>query len=500
MSRKPNKSPKQNTGVIIILILMMLIFIAGSALMIKLSLDLATQEITIQNNGGNIITLPTAPEVETTEAPPPETTVPVPEHVVSTATIVSTGDILMHKPVIDVNWSKESSGYDFESIFRYITEDVTAADYAVANLETTLAGTDNGYQYSGYPNFNCPDTIVDGAKNAGFDMLLNANNHSYDTSSVGMHRTIEIIRDRGLDHTGIVDKEEEKRYLVKEINGINIGMICYTYETDANADRVALNGMPVKAEDKNLVNAFDYNALDTFYAELKGHLESMKADGAEGTIVYIHWGNEYQLMENETQQKIAQAICDMGVDVLIGGHPHVVQPMALLESTVDPNHKTVCLYSMGNAVSNQRQGNLTAISSAHTEDGVLFSVTFSKYSDGTVYLESTDLLPIWVYRRSDGTGNEYNMLPLHIDKADSWMEDFNMKEHTVNIAKNAHARTMAIVGEGLTACQTWLQEQFDAREQYYYDLAFNPEKFATEATEAPAEAATEAAESTAPTA
>ena len=499
MSRKPKKAPRQNTGIIIVLVLLMLIFIAGSALMIKLSLDLATADVTIRSDSGEIITLPTAPEAETTEAPP-ETTVPVPEHVVSTATIVSTGDILMHKPVIDVNWSKESSGYDFESIFRYITEDVTAADYAVANLETTLAGTDNGYQYSGYPNFNCPDTIVDGAKNAGFDMLLNANNHSYDTSSVGMHRTIEIIRDRGLDHTGIVDKEEEKRYLVKEINGINIGMICYTYETDANADRVALNGMPVKAEDKNLVNAFDYNALDTFYAELKGHLENMKADGAEGTIVYIHWGNEYQLKENETQQKIAQAICDMGVDVLIGGHPHVVQPMALLESTVDPNHKTVCLYSMGNAVSNQRQGNLTAIGSAHTEDGVLFSVTFSKYSDGTVYLESTDLLPIWVYRRSDGTGNEYNILPLHIDKADSWMDDFNMKEHTVNIAKNAHARTMAIVGEGLTACQTWLQEQFDAREQYYYDLAFNPEKFATEATEAPAEAATEAAESTAPTA
>lgn len=491
MSRKSKKTNHRNTGVIIILILMMLIFIAGSALMIKLSLDLATQEVSIQSNSSEAITLPTAPEPETTEAPP-ETTVPVPEHVVSTATILSTGDILMHKPVIDVNWSKTNNAYDFESIFRYITEDVTAADYAVANLETTLASTTNGYQYSGYPNFNCPDEIVDGAKNAGFDMLLNGNNHSYDTSSVGMHRTIEIIRDRELDHIGFVDKEEEKRYLVKEINGINIGMICYTYETDTNADRVALNGLPVKTEDKNLVNAFDYNALDTFYTELAGHLESMKNDGAEATILYIHWGDEYQLKQNANQTKIAQKLCDLGIDVIIGGHPHVVQPMALLESTVDPEHKTVCLYSMGNAVSNQRQGNLTAISTAHTEDGVLFSVTFSKYSDGTVYLESTDLLPVWVYRRTDGTGNEYNMLPLHMDKTDSWMEDFNIKEHTVNVAKNSYERTMAIVGEGLTACQTWLQEQFDAREQYYYDLAFHPEKFATEATEAPTEAATEA--------
>jgi hypothetical protein len=147
---------------------------------------------------------------------------------------------------------------------------------------------------------------------------------------------------------------------------------------------------------------------------------------------------------------------------------------------------------MGNAVSNQRMGNLTAISTAHTEDGVLFSVTFSKYSDGTVYVEGTDLLPVWVYRRTDGTGNEYNMLPLRMEEADGWMEDFNMKEHTVNAARNSYDRTMAIVGEGLAECQNYLQESYNAREQYYYDLAFYPEKFATEATQAPVEAVTEA--------
>jgi len=148
---------------------------------------------------------------------------------------------------------------------------------------------------------------------------------------------------------------------------------------------------------------------------------------------------------------------------------------------------------MGNAVSNQRQGNLERITTAHTEDGVLFSVTFSKYSDGTVYLESTDLLPVWVYRRNNATGNEYNMIPLHLDQADGWQEAYNIQEQTVNAAKNSHARTMAIVGEGLTACQDWLTQQYEAREQYYYDLAWYPEKFATEATEAPTEAITEAA-------
>ena len=484
MSRNP-KAPRRHTGAIVVMILLMLCFIAGTVLMIKLCLDIPNQDVEIRSNSGTI-QLPTAPAVETEETEEPtETTVPVPEHVVSTATIVSTGDILMHKPVIDTGYT--SGSYDFESIFRYIAEDVTAADYAVANLETTLASTGNGYEYSGYPNFNCPDAIVDAAKDAGFDMLLNGNNHSYDTGTLGLHRTISIIRDRGLDYTGITDTEEEKHYLVKEINGISIGMICYTYETNTNADSVALNGLPVKSEDKNLVNAFDYTALDAFYAELEGYLADMEADGAEATIVYIHWGDEYQLVQNANQNKISQAICDMGVDVIIGGHPHVVQPMALLESTVDPEHKTVCLYSMGNAVSNQRQGNLTAISTAHTEDGVLFSVTFSKYSDGTVYLESTDLLPLWVYRRSDATGNEYNILPLHTEQSGEWMEKYNIRETSVTGALKSYDRTMAIVGEGLTACQTWLQEQFDAREQYYYDLAWNPEKFATEATEATVE-------------
>ena len=485
MSRKPKKAPRRHTGAIIVMVLLMLLFIAGTVLMIKLCIDIPNQEISARpNHSLPLLPIPgddqSQPTTQETE-PPTETTLPDPEHVVSTATIVSTGDLLMHEPVYQSCWV--NGEFNFESIFRYITEDVTAADYAVANLETTLAGTDNGYQYDGYPNFNCPDAIVDGAKEAGFDMLLNANNHSYDTSSVGAHRTISVIRDRGLETLGFVDTAEEKRYVVKEINGINIGMICYTYETDNRADTVALNGLPLKAADRDLVNAFDYNALDTFYSELSGHLDSMAADGAEATILYIHWGEEYQLQANANQKKIAQKLCDLGIDVIIGGHPHVVQPMELLESTVDPDHKTVCLYSMGNAVSNQRQGNLERITTAHTEDGVLFSVTFSKYSDGTVYLESTDLLPVWVYRRSDATGNEYNMLPLHMEEADNWMEDYNIREVTVNSAKKSYDRTMAIVGEGLEECQTWLKESYEAREQYYYDLVFNPEKLQTQPTE-----------------
>ena len=484
----PNKPPRRHTGLIVFLIILMLLMIAGTGLMIKLCLDITDKRVQAKPSTSQT-TLPTAAPVPT-ETEPPETTLPTPEHVVSTATIVSTGDLLMHKPVIDTGY--KSGSYDFESIFRYLSEYTMDADLAVANLETTLCSTDNGYSYSGYPNFNCPDALVDGAKDAGFDILLNASNHSYDTSSVGMHRTMQVIQDKGLIPLGIVENAEDKHYIVEEVNGINIGMICYTYETDSNADRVALNGLPVKAEDAPLINCFDYNALDTFYAELRTRLEEMKADGAEATVLYLHWGTEYQLQANETQKKMAQKICDLGVDVLIGGHPHVVQPMDLISSTTDEDHKMVCLYSMGNAVSNQRQGNLSAIATAHTEDGVLFSITFSKYSDGTVYLESTDLLPLWVYRRSDGTGNEYNIMPLDMERRDEWTSWMNFQEYHATAAENSYNRTMAIVGEGLTACQEYLKGQYEAREDYYYDLAFHPEKYATEPTQAPTEAETTA--------
>ena len=484
----PNKPPRRHTGLIVFLVILMLLMIAGTGLMIKLCLDITDKRVQVKP-GTSQTTLPTASPAPT-ETEPPETTLPTPEHVVSTATIVSTGDLLMHKPVIDTGY--KSGSYDFESIFRYLSEYTMDADLAVANLETTLCSTDNGYSYSGYPNFNCPDALVDGAKDAGFDILLNASNHSYDTSSVGMHRTMQVIQDKGLIPLGIVENAEDKHYIVEEVNGINIGMICYTYETDSNADRVALNGLPVKAEDAPLINCFDYNALDTFYAELRTRLEEMKADGAEATVLYLHWGTEYQLQANETQKKMAQKICDLGVDVLIGGHPHVVQPMDLISSTTDEDHKMVCLYSMGNAVSNQRQGNLSAIATAHTEDGVLFSITFSKYSDGTVYLESTDLLPLWVYRRSDGTGNEYNIMPLDMERRDEWTSWMNFQEYHATAAENSYDRTMAIVGEGLTACQEYLKGQYEAREEYYYDLAFHPEKYATEPTQAPTEAETTA--------
>ena len=407
-----------------------------------------------------------------TETEPPETTMPEPEHVVATATITSTGDILMHMPVVDTGRQSDGS-YNFESIFRYVKEYTIAADYAAANLETTLCGTDNGFKYSGYPNFNCPDEIIDSLSDAGFDLLLTANNHSYDTTLVGYKRTLEVVRDRGLDTMGTYASPEETKWQVKDLNGIQIGMLCYTYANAVGAKGNPRLNLNAELPESGICNFFTYDNLDAFYAEVEGYLEEMKNAGAEATVVYMHWGEEYQLSPNNYQTTMAQKLCDMGVDVIIGGHPHVIQPVDLLTSPTDENHKTVILYSMGNAVSNQRLGNISTINTAHTEDGILFNVTFSKYSDGTVYLESVDLIPCWVNLITSGS-REYNILPLDDSTRDNWQEKFNLSDNALSAAQRSYDRTMAIVGSGLEKAQDYLENQKELREANYLAAVMNP--------------------------
>ena len=477
MSRKK----KKGGGLRSALIVLIAVLIAATGVMIWMCVRLATapqdtQAPAIQET----VAIPTVPP---TEATVPETMVPKePEHVVSTATILSIGDLLMHGQLI-TDAQQADGSYDFSYIFPYITPYVTAADYAAANLEVTLAGPSRPYQ--GYPMFNSPDAIVDAAKNAGFDMLLTANNHMYDSGEDGFLRTVRTIREKGLTALGTREEAEEPAYTVQDINGIKVGMVCYTYEQrpeNYRSDRVYLNKNILSATCSALVNSFVGTELDSFYTEIGGILEQMRNDGAEATVMFIHWGVEYQLTQNAEQQQIAQKLCDLGFDVIVGGHPHVVQPVELLESTVDPEHRTVCLYSMGNAVSNQRQGELTSITTAHTEDGAMFSMTFSKYSDGTVYLEDVALIPTWVRAidvngntvvRRSGTIRRYEILPLDDSLRSQWQEQFGIDSSTLAQCADSWQRTMDIIGAGLTQSQDYLRAEKLAREANYEWLAKN---------------------------
>ena len=398
------------------------------------------------------VTIPTtqattvATESPTTEPTTEPTTAPTEPFVVSTASVGVTGDVLMHSPVYNA-YRTGNDTFDFTDVFRYIGGYYEQYDLMVANMEGTLSGAAAGY--SGYPKFNCPDGIAVGLKNAGVDMLLYANNHTYDRAHSGFIRTQEVIRNAGLQVLGIRESEDLPFYTIQDINGIRVGMVCYTYATENTPDGCkTLNGNPVSKADGPLIATFQYNNLDAFYGEMEQTLAAMYEDGAEATMLYIHWGDEYRREQNAVQQEMAQTLCELGVDVIVGGHPHVIQPFEMLTSAT--GHKTYCIYSLGNALSNQRRQDMRLARQGHTEDSMIFSVTFEKWNDGSVNVCDVNILPIWVSKEWNGK-NVYYILPLDIS-LESW-DIYNIGSKSYAELFESYRRTMEIVGPGLNACR-----------------------------------------------
>ena len=455
-------SRQQRSPMIQILLVLIAVLFVADVIVIGLCLKTpgstkSNQKPSASQGSSNTPSPTDGTEVPTEEAP----------QLVSTATVLSTGDILMHGKVI--NSGKQDDGsYNFDSIFQYVKSYSQAADFSVANLETTLCGTDNGYAYAGNPKFNCPDAIVDSLKGAGFDMLLTANNHADDTSLVGYKRTLNVVREKGLDTLGTYLSADEQKWTIEEVNGIKIGMVCYTY-----SDGFSQNGYPLlnynEVGENGILNYFTYDKLPEFYTQLQGYLDEMKAAGAEATVVYLHWGEEYKWKTGEgpnaNQTAMAQKLCDMGVDVIVGGHPHVVQPVDLLQSGTDAEHKTIVLYSMGNAVSNQRKEEMQQSEpTGHTEDGVLFCVTFAKYSDGSVCVDSAELIPTWVNMHANSGSTEYNILPLEESTAAQWQAQFGLTDTQLTNAKASFDRTQALTLTGMEKVQSYLAQQKQPQE------------------------------------
>lgn len=372
------------------------------------------------------------------------------------ATVVNTGDIILHTPIFK-NAPYNNGVYDFSDFFKIALPYFKNADYAVANLEVTLGGANESkadHGYTGYPTFNSPDCVLDYIKAAGFDMLLTANNHSYDTRMDGLKRTVSKVKEYGFDFIGTRETESDHTYIVKDVNGIKIGMTCFTYETTSTADgRKTLNGNAMAAEAQNLINSFDYNEIDNFYTTAENMIADMKKDGADAIVFYIHWGAEYQRTPNTWQKTIAQKLCNFGVDVIVGGHPHVLQPVSLLHAE-GSDRTTVCAYSLGNAISNQRRELLSKLCpTGHTEDGAIFSYTFTKTGDGETHLSAVDLIPTWLNKYAVGGSYRYTMYPIENAQA---VNNYGLNAGSVAKLNESYARSKAILAEGLTECQTAL--------------------------------------------
>lgn len=356
-----------------------------------------------------------------------------------TITIGNAGDVIIHSPFYKGSTYKKNGDYDFTSCFSNVKEDYEANDFMVLNLETTLPGKEVGY--SGYPMFKSPDSLVDSLTSSGVDLMLLANNHIYDSGVNGFLRTSQLLQDKGVLYTGARHSEEEKKYLVQEINGVKVGFVNYVYETPRSDDRKGINGNPLDPSVAPLLNSFDPNDLDSFYTEMEGIVSDMKKDGAEFLIAYPHWGNEYQLQETGWQRDIAQRLCDMGVDAIIGGHPHVVQPVDVFTSE-DGKHKMFCAFSVGNQLSNQRR-EIMNLSTGNTEDGLIIDLEITRDQKGKAKLTGVRYIPTWVYKNA---GPVYSIIPA--DDPETVEETTGISEIRSQV-QASYDRTYKIIGSGI---------------------------------------------------
>lgn len=370
----------------------------------------------------------------------------------SYATVVSIGDIMVHSPQLSGAYNSADSSYDFSAFFKEISPYFNAADLSVGNLEVTFGGEESG-QYSGYPAFNTPDSLADAIKESGLNFLLTSNNHSYDTGLYGLKRTAQVLKSKRIEFIGTRETVEEELYTVKNVNGIKIGMADYTYETSGSLEgRKYLNGALLSRDANNLISSFSYDRIEEFYTEAQTVIENLKNRGAEFIVFYIHWGNEYQTAPNTWQKSIAQRLSNLGVDIIIGSHPHVIQPPALIHAE-DSQRTTVCLYSSGNAVSNQRQEVMTSCPTGHTEDGTIFSYTLKKLGD-EVTLTDVDIIPTWVNKYAVNGRYQYTIYPL--ESADYGVTKYGFSGTTATKAQNSYNRTKELIALSLTEIQQYL--------------------------------------------
>ncbi len=279
-----------------------------------------------------------------------------------TLEIIFTGDVMQHTPQINVARTSDGS-FDFSPQFEYVKPIFEAADLVVANLETTLSDG----RYSGYPLFRTPRSLSRTLAECGVDIAALANNHCCDGGAKGVRTTIETLNGDDIKHTGVFlddDDRAQNNPLILTESGVTIAIYNYTYGT---------NGMPIPRDHR-------VNLIDTI--QIKNDLKSIPTDSIDCVIAIMHWGYEYQRHEHIEQRKLASMLQREGVDVVIGHHPHVVQPIY----TTDDG-KFIVAYSLGNFVSNQRK--------QYTDGGIMARLKIVKSYNKSIDI-SLDAIPTWV--------------------------------------------------------------------------------------------------------
>lgn len=326
---------------------------------------------------------PAVPE----EPPPPKPTV---------STLAVCGDAMSHMPVTNDAWNGER--YDYVRIMAAAGPYVEAADYAVVNLETTLSG---GPPYSGYPAFNSPDDLAHDLKALGFDLCLTANNHSLDRGFSGLSRTLDVLDEAGLAHVGTSRTQEERDHniAVADVGGISVAFLGYTYGT---------NGIPIPKKHPYAINVFNTDYLTTLskpdWDRLAADLEAARALETDLIAVMIHWGLEYRLEQNQSQEELADFLFENGADIVLGGHSHVPQPMEL-RLLPDGRQGFVC-YSLGNFISSQTKPD--------TDTTAVLTLTLTRDNEtGETQVADYAYVPMYMLHRAEESSPRFELVDVH---------------------------------------------------------------------------------------
>lgn len=299
------------------------------------------------------------------------------------------GDVMQHDSQIKAAYDLSAKQYDYTSCFQFVKPYIAAADLAIGNLEVTLAGP----PYKGYPQFSAPDQLALTLKDAGMDVLVTANNHCLDRGRKGLERTILMLDSLDIIHTGTFRDTVERMNdypMLFEKNGFSFALLNYTYGT---------NGIPVTKP--NVVNTIDT-------AVIRKDIVKAKKTSPDAIIVFMHWGQEYQSLPNKWQKDVTEFCFRLGVKLVIGAHPHVLQPMEWRKES-----DQLIVYSLGNFVSGQRD--------RYKNGGAMLKVDLMKVVQDSVAetrIDSAGYILEWVYRTPDAK-KDYYVLPVPSFEQDS---------------------------------------------------------------------------------
>lgn len=321
--------------------------------------------------------------------------------------MAATGDIMCHLTNVKNAYNSTSKDYDFSNVFKNIKDYTQNADITIGNLETTFAGKSRGY--TGYPTFNTPEVLGQNLKDIDIDVLSTANNHCMDKGYSGLESTLNFLDEYGLDHIGTSRSvEEQNNILIKDVNGIKIAFLSYTYGT---------NGITISSSKDYSVNLIDKDLI-------KKHIELAKEQNVDVICANMHWGIEYKLKQNSTQEELANFLFENGVDIILGSHPHVLEPMEKRTITLaDGTTKDgFVIYSLGNFISGQIYAN--------TKSTVILNIQITKNSDGKISIDNVNYTPVYLYDKGANSKSRTRYTLIDIEKSISDYE--NGKDNSIS--------------------------------------------------------------------